>query len=148
MPLYLCSSTDGHTIPQSLKQKISQAITDVHCHVTGAPPTFVHVFYFDAEQVTLLQSLWQAEDTTAPYQLFGNIRSGRTDEIKLKLIAGMRQAVAQLLEVELASVGMATRDIEAKWVMEGGDLLPEPGEEAEWLERHNQKMAAYAATNN
>jgi hypothetical protein len=53
----------------------------------------------------------------------------------------MCEGVADILDVPVADVSMATRDVEAKWVMEGGDLLPEPGEEAAWLERHNQKLA-------
>ncbi|NIB43534.1 hypothetical protein HBA55_28255 [Pseudomaricurvus alkylphenolicus] len=141
MPLYLCSSKSG-SIPEDKKQRISQAITEVHCHVTGAPPTFVHVFFFEADQLSILQSLWGGGDSDSEYQLFGNIRSGRTDAIKSMLVGGMRQAVAEVLETELSEVTMATKDIEAKWVMEGGDLLPEPGEEEAWLERHNQKMAA------
>ena len=141
MPLYLCASKSG-TIPETLKKRISQAITEVHCHVTGAPPTFVHVFFFEEDQVAMLQNLWGGEETSAPYQLFGNIRSGRTDETKTALVAGMRRAVAEILEVELAQVIMSTRDIQAKWVMEGGDLLPEPGEEAAWLKKHHEKMAA------
>ena len=143
MPLYLCSSPAG-VISDEKMQSISQAITDVHCHVTGAPPTFVHVAFFEADQVGLLQNLWGGEKETAPYQLFGNIRSGRTDETKRQLVAGMRQAVAAELEVQLSDVSMATKDIQARWVMEGGDLLPEPGEEEAWLERHNAKMAGEA----
>ena len=36
----------------------------------------------------------------------------------------------------MGEVGVGTVDVPASWVMEGGELLPEPGEEAEWLERH------------
>ncbi|GAA6168139.1 tautomerase family protein [Sessilibacter corallicola] len=141
MPLYLCSSPSG-SIPQNLKQKISQAITDVHCNVTGAPSTFVHVFFFEEDKLQVLQNLWGGVSSGAQYQLFGNIRSGRTEETKSTLVNGMCQAVADVLDVELDNVAMATKDIEAKWVMEGGDLLPEPGEEAAWLERHYKKMEA------
>ena len=35
-----------------------------------------------------------------------------------------------------------TSDIPASWGMEGGDIFPEPGEEAEWLEKHEAKHAA------
>ena len=104
----------------------------------------MHVFFFEEDQVAPLQHLWGGTDNQAPYQLFGNIRSGRTDETKTTLVAGMRQAVAELLAVDLDSVAMSTRDIQAKWVMEGGDLLPEPGEEEAWLKKHNEKMAAEA----
>ncbi|BFM17002.1 tautomerase family protein [Maricurvus nonylphenolicus] len=138
MPLYLCSYPTGAISPEK-KQTISQAVTDVHCEVTGAPPTFVHVVFFSSEKLALLQSLWGGE-STADYQLFGNIRSGRTDEVKNKLVSGMRQAVADVIGVNFSEVTMSTRDVQAKWVMEGGDLLPEPGEEAAWIERHNQKM--------
>ena len=45
------------------------------------------------------------------------------------------------LEAGLGDIDMATQDIPASWVMEGGDLLPEPGEEEAWLRAHNEKMA-------
>ena len=37
---------------------------------------------------------------------------------------------------ERAEVGVATVDVPSKWIMEGGELLPEPGEEAAWLAKH------------
>jgi len=144
MPLYLCASPN-ETIAQDKKQRISQAITDVHCDVTGAPPEFVHVYFFEAEQMRNLEPLTGGASIDEGYLLFGNIRSGRTDQVKLALVSGMRQKVAELLAVSLSEVHMLTRDIDAKWVMEGGDLLPEPGEEAAWLEKHKQRIAAEKA---
>ncbi len=69
-------------------------------------------------------------------QLYGSIRSGRTDDIKQRLVGGMCRATAEILEFDGDDVVMSTRDVDAKWVMEGGELLPEPGEEAAWLARH------------
>jgi phenylpyruvate tautomerase PptA (4-oxalocrotonate tautomerase family) len=140
MPLYLCAAKDS-AIPQSAKQQIAQSITDVHCRITGAPPTFVHVFFFASDKLAMLHNIWGGSESETPYQLFGNIRAGRNDDTKEALIANMCEGVADILDVPVADVSMATRDVEAKWVMEGGDLLPEPGEEAAWLERHNQKLA-------
>lgn len=140
MPLYICSAPEG-AISQDQKQQISQAVTDVHCGTTGAPPTFVHVFFFGPDKVADLHAIWGGADSTATYQLFGNIRSGRTDDIKETLVKGIRDAVAGILTVDADDVSMATKDVDARWVMEGGDLLPEPGEEAEWMERHNAKLA-------
>ncbi|MEM1191229.1 MAG: tautomerase family protein [Pseudomonadota bacterium] len=135
MPLYLCASPN-RSIALDAKRDISRAITDVHCELTGAPRQFVHVFFFEQEQVQALGGLPLEQAGTAPYVLFGNIRSGRSDKIKEALVGGMRQRVAEILASALSEVQMLTRDIEAKWVMEGGDLLPEPGEEAEWLLKH------------
>ena len=53
------------------------------------------------------------------------------------LVTGMRRAAAEILSLNRDDVVMSTRDVAAKWVMEGGELLPEPGEEAAWLKRHS-----------
>ena len=33
-------------------------------------------------------------------------------------------------------VSVVTVDVPARWVMEGGDILPEPGDEAAWIAKH------------
>jgi phenylpyruvate tautomerase PptA (4-oxalocrotonate tautomerase family) len=65
------------------------------------------------------------------------IRWGRTDEQKAQVVSELTQAVASTLDVEKHAVGVVTVDVPSKWNMEGGELLPEPGEEAEWLARHH-----------
>ncbi|MEM1153234.1 MAG: tautomerase family protein [Pseudomonadota bacterium] len=140
MPLYTCSSQRG-LISLSNKARISRAITDVHCKVTAAPPDFVHVFFFDSDPAELEQSTAAAGDRPPRFQLFGSIRAGRTDETKHALVSGMTERVADILAVNASEVGMSTRDVKAQWVMEGGDVLPEPGEEAAWLRRHSEKLA-------
>ena len=72
----------------------------------------------------------------------GNIRAGRSEELMARLVQEMREAVAAALNTPLAEVGMSTREIPSAWVMEGGDLMPEPGDEAEWLKKHEAKIAA------
>ena len=36
-------------------------------------------------------------------------------------------------------VAVLLLDTPASWVMEGGDIFPEPGEEAEWLAAHEAR---------
>lgn len=124
MPLYMCNSVKG-TIPDSAKSQIAAEITDIHCAVTGAPPTFVHAFFFeDAPQKPL---------EGKRVFLFGNIRSGRTAEQKHSLAERMKAAIHAHTGVPLAEIIVDTVEVPAHWVMEGGDLLPEPGDEAAWL---------------
>ena len=40
--------------------------------------------------------------------------------------------MAQAIGVGEEQVAVATGDTEAKWVMEGGQMIPEPGEEEAW----------------
>ena len=132
MPLYMCNTKSGE-IDDAAKSKISEDITEIHCRITDAPPTFVHSFFF--KQFPLID----LEDKTIV--LVGNIRAGRTDEQKTQMITEMQQSIHKHSGVALEEISVRTNDTPASWVMEGGDLLPEPGEEAEWLANHEAKLA-------
>ena len=107
MPLYRCTVREGLTT-EGQRAQIAKEIVRVHCEVTGAPPTFV----------------------------LGTIRAGRTDPQKARIVSELTAFIASATGCRRDEVGVVTIDVPAKWVMEGGELLPEPGEEAEWLERH------------
>lgn len=137
MPLYSCNAAKG-AIDDAVKPKIAQDITRIHCDVTGAPPTFVHAFFFeDAPHQPI-------GDKTA--FLFGRIRAGRTDAQKAQIVEEMRQSIHTHTGIPLDEILVTTQDTPARWVMEGGDLLPEPGEEAAWLAAHEAKLAAASST--
>lgn len=133
MPLYLCNAAKG-AISDAAKPKIAADITGIHCDVTGAPPQFVHAFFVE-------------EDAAPPLDgkaavLFGSIRANRTDAQKAQIIAEMRASIAAHAGLDLGAIGMMTTDVPASWAFEGGEVMPEPGEEAAWLARHNRPSAA------
>ena len=133
MPLYVCNARKG-AISNEAKARIARDITDIHCEVTDAPPTFVHAFFFEeAPHVPL-------GDNRA--LLFGQIRAGRNDEQKAEIVERMSASIHEHTGIARAEIFASTVDTPASWVMEGGDLLPEPGEEAEWLAAHEAKLAA------
>ncbi len=145
MPLYICCAEKG-AISAEAKGLISKEVTRVHCDITGAPPTFVHCFFFDlgSPQAAQMGQVFKAS-SDRPYTLFGNLRAGRTEETKQRVIEDMCNGVASILGIDRNDIDMATRDVPAKWVMEGGDLLPEPGEEAAWLAAHEEKLRQSAS---
>lgn len=129
MPLYLCNAAKG-AISDAVKPKIAADITRIHCAVTGAPPQFVHAFFVE-------------EDAAPPLNgnaamLFGSIRAGRTDAQKAQIASEMRKSIETHAGIDLSAIGMLTTDVPASWAFEGGEVMPEPGEEAEWLARHHQ----------
>lgn len=127
MPLYVCNSVPG-AIAESVRASIAKDVTDIHCEITGAPSTFVHVFFFeDAPQQPL-------HGRSAV--LFGNIRAGRTDTQKRTMIDRMRRSICRHSGLTIDEVIVETTDVPAGWVMEGGTLLPEPGDEEQWLAVH------------
>ena len=110
----------------SQRERFSQRVVDVHCDVTGAPPSFVHVLVTEDVEQRLA-----AGDTAA---IEGVIRAGRTDAQKEEIATRLSRAFAETADVDVSTVHTSTRDVEASYTMEGGALLPEPGapEERAW----------------
>lgn len=128
MPLYLCNAVKD-TIPETAKSKIAADITNIHCAVTGTPSLFVHAFFFeDAPQQPL---------NGKTVFLFGNIHGGGTDEQKRVLVDRMRHSIHKHAGIPLREIVVDTTDIPASWVMEGGEIHPEPGKEEASLKAHD-----------
>jgi phenylpyruvate tautomerase PptA (4-oxalocrotonate tautomerase family) len=127
MPLYRCMVSEGLTTLEQ-RARIAGQVTRIHCETTGAPPIFVHTFF--------------AEDTKGQLPpgrcavVLGSIRAGRSDTQKQRIVSETTRAVAEILGRHEDEVLVRTVDIPAHWVMEGGRILPEPGEEEAWLAKH------------
>ena len=137
MPLYMCNAAKG-AIDDAAKPKIAADITRIHCEVTGAPPRFVHAFFLE-------DAPHQPLDGKTAF-LFGSIRAGRTEAQKAEIAERMRASIHQHTGLALDEVKVTTSDTPASWVLEGGEIMPEPGEEAAWLARHGKKETSPAAT--
>lgn len=135
MPLYLTNAASG-ALSADAKKNIADAITHIHCAVTGAPPLFVHAFF--AEGVPDLP-LGDKSVLTV-----GSIRSGRTNAQKEEIKSGIREAVSRHADLPLEAVAVEIRETPALWAMEGGEIMPQPGEEAAWLAAHADKTTAHA----
>ena len=132
MPLYLCRTAEG-AVAGPVKQQIAEDITRIHCAVTGAPPVFVHAFF--------LPMVPPATDGPA-IAVRATIRAGRTDAQKADIHDQLHAAIVERTGHAPPEVAVEIVDAPASWVMEGGEIFPEPGEEAPWLEAHEARMAA------
>lgn len=131
MPLYLIAA-DAGTIPDDTKQGIAKSFTDIHCGLTFAPPSFVHVYFIETES---------AVPGPPQFMIVGNIRADRSEAVKESINKQMCRELSTSLGVDSSQVSMTINESPGSWTMEGGHLLPEPGEEDAWLERHHAMMA-------
>ena len=124
MPMYTVSSRSQ--IPQDKKNQLAKLITDSHCGFTGAPRTFVNVIY--SQNVSLERGI--------AVNVLGNVRKGRTEESNKVLTEELHRDISRLLNIRPQDMELSLMEIPARWVMEGGEVLPEPGEEdaCEWLQ--------------
>ncbi len=124
MPLYICS-THKDALNPSAKEKIASAITDIHCSVTGAPASFVHAIFFEDHPLFSLGD--------KKLLVRGTIRRGRSDAQKDEIAEKIKSSLVELGGATEPQVDAVIRETPASWVMEGGEIMPEPGEEAEWF---------------
>jgi len=127
MPLYRCTIAEGLTTYEQ-RLGIAKEITTIHCEVTGAPPLFVHAFFIEDREGVMADSMRAI--------VVGSIRAGRTDQQKERIVSHIKEAFARICAVGADQMLVALIDVPARWVMEGGAIMPEPGEESAWLEKH------------
>ena len=131
MPLYRCV-VPKDSVPYEQRAAIAKAFTDVHCGSTGAPRSFVHVVFDEG-----------GDRFETPYFLDGFNRAGRPEALKAQLLADLTAAFIEIAGIDADTVSGRINEGPAKWTMEGGMVLPEPGEETEeWYSHDLQGQAA------
>ncbi len=129
MPYYKCIVPEG-SVEFEKRQEVAKAITDIHCDSTGAPRTFVHV-----EFIEYPIGGDSGYDTDAAYYMDGRNRAGRPEEVKQKLLIDITAAFVEITGISSDDIAGSITEGKASQTMEGGHVLPEPGEEGpEWFE--------------
>lgn len=121
MPLYRCMSPQG-SLDDGQRAALAEAFTDIHCDLTGAPRTFVHVQFHPRDT--------QAGRTR--FELHAGIRAGREQALADAIMARCIAAVSRVAGADAAQISMRISRTPASWILEGGRVLPEPGEEEAW----------------
>ena len=130
MPTYTVAGFDGCLDAQK-KAKIASAITRVHSETTGAPICFAQIIFKNYGPGDYFVGGAPLQDQ----QVFvhGQIRGGRTAEIKDALISQMLAAVSEAAELDCNKAWIYLVDIPARQMVEFGHVLPEPGDEPAWM---------------
>ena len=129
MPYYKCIVPEG-SVEFEKRQAVAKAFTDIHCGSTGAPRTFVH-----CEFIEYPEDGSTGYDSDAPYYMDGGNRAGRPEEVKQKLLSDLIAAFVEITGISPGDIDGRITEGKASQTMEGGHVLPEPGEEGpEWYE--------------
>ena len=123
MPLYnlVCRTS----LSSDQQQKVAEAITTTHCDETGAPAAFVNIVFLNNYPLPKPQIV----------SVLGGVRTGgnRTPEGIAKLETALHKNIANALTVSTVEVGMSLIGVPSNWIVEGGQVMPEPGSEEEKL---------------
>lgn len=130
MPTYVCTAMEGRLSP-SQKQSITREITRIHCGTTGAPGFFAQVIFQSVKPGNYFVGGKLLEHD----QIFvhGRTRDGRASQAKTRMICDMREALGRVTGIAHAGIWVYLAEITARQMIEGGHVLPEPGDEPAWL---------------
>lgn len=125
MPLYTVASHKPLTAP--VRAEVARLITDTHAQVTGAPTRLVNVVFMQGHDIRDNKTIG----------VIGNVRRGgnRGEDVLKQLREKVQSGVATQVGIAADDVSVRLIGVSSSWVMEGGEIMPEPGAEAEWLER-------------
>ena len=72
--------------------------------------------------------------------LLGQIRSGRSKEIKDKLISDLKDVLVKNSNLDETQVWVYINDLPPSQMIEYGEVLPESGKEKEWFSNLSPKL--------
>jgi phenylpyruvate tautomerase PptA (4-oxalocrotonate tautomerase family) len=115
--------TGGATLDH--KAEVAAAMTKVHAEVTGAPGTYVQCSFTEVAP----GSVFVAGEAVEGPRMVGLIRSGRSPEVRAKLINGLADAWCGITGDAKEDLGIFIVEIPGANVMEAGAILPESSED-------------------
>jgi phenylpyruvate tautomerase PptA (4-oxalocrotonate tautomerase family) len=129
MPVYTCI-TSANTLADDTKAAVAAEITKIHSLITGAPTSFVHVAF----QELPATNVFTDASPSQPLLITGVIRAGRADTDKVRLATDISSSSSRIAGIPEERILVNIADRPARFVVEGGRVMPEPGAEDDWLE--------------
>jgi len=129
MPTYTVTHSALDLDPEQ-RSRIANGITEAHNRVTGANKYFAQVIFNEKSG----GSHFMGGKPVSEPQLFlhGEIRAGRTEEVKKQLILELRDVLIKCTELDQSNVWVYILDLLPNQMIEYGEVLPESGKENEW----------------
>lgn len=125
MPYYQFTvPTGGATLAH--KAEVAAAVTKVHAEVTGAPGHYVHCSFVEVPP----GSIFAAGEAVTGARMVGLIRTGRSAELRGKLLHGLADAWCAITGDTKESVAIFLHEVPGANVLEDGVILPEVADES------------------
>src|SRR3984957_742149 len=128
MPIYTCTANDA-TLTASTKAKLAGEIARIHSAINHVPSTYVNVVFHELPA----DSVYTDGVPASPVLVNGWIREGHPKAETTRLAVEIASAVTRVAGVPADRVLVVFETSPASFAVEGGRVLPEPGEEAAWI---------------
>ncbi len=128
MPVYTCTTTTA-TLTTDVKTALAQEISRIHAEINHVPSTYVNVVFHELPA----SGIYTDGVPANPVLVNGWVRSGHPAAETTRLATEIAAAVSRIADVEPDRVMMVIQNSPASGAIEGGRVLPEPGQEQAWI---------------
>ena len=130
--------TSNLELDESKKKSIAEGITKIHSKTTGANTYFAQVIFNETKK----NSHFMGGKVIKDEQIYlnGQIRAGRSKEVKDDLIDQLKKLLAEETKLDQSNVWVYIVDLEPSQMVEYGEVLPVSGQEKVWFENLPDKL--------
>jgi phenylpyruvate tautomerase PptA (4-oxalocrotonate tautomerase family) len=128
VPIYTCTTTES-TLTTDSRTALAGEIARIHSAINHVPSTYVNVVFHELPA----DAIYTDGRPAAPVLVNGWVRAGHPDADTTRLATEIATAVTRVTGVPAERVMVVFVSSPAHYAVEGGRLLPEPGQEQAWM---------------
>ena len=128
MPIYTCTTNDS-TLTAETKAELAAEIATIHASINNVPATYVNVVFHELPA----GNVFTAGVPASPILVSGWVREGHPEAETTRLATGIAAAVTRTTRTDAERVLVVMQSSPARFAIEGGRVLPEPGQEQAWI---------------
>jgi phenylpyruvate tautomerase PptA (4-oxalocrotonate tautomerase family) len=128
MPIYTCTIRED-ALNIETKTALAREIARVHSSINHVPSTYVNVAFHELAA----DCLYTNGVKSSPVLVSGWVRDGHQEAETTRLAVEIADAVSATAGISADRVLVVIQSSPARLAVEGGRVLPEPGEEQAWI---------------
>ena len=137
MPTYTVTNSNFN-LSSKQQKNLAEGITKVHNVVTGANTYFAQVIFNKTKKNNHFMGGKKIKEPSL--FLLGQIRAGRSKEVKDKLIVDLKDVLVKNSKLDETQVWVYINDLPPSQMIEYGAVLPASGKEQEWFNGLSKKL--------
>ena len=143
MPTYTVTNSNFNLTAKQ-QNDLAQGITKVHNVITGANTYFAQVIFNKTKKNNHFMGGKKVKEPSM--FLLGQIRAGRSKEVKDKLISDLKDVMVKNSKLDETQIWVYINDLPPSQMIEYGAVLPESGKESEWFTNLSPKLKKKLST--
>ena len=137
MPTYTVTNSNFN-LSSKQQKNLAEGITKVHNVVTGANTYFAQVIFNKTKKNNHFMGGKKVKEPSL--FLLGQIRAGRSKEVKDKLISDLKHVLVKNSKLDETQVWVYINDLPPSQMIEYGAVLPASGKEKQWFTNLPKKL--------